>query len=95
MGYNSVAEEFYKIASMHDDAPEVSKILAVLASQPKNNPKTIAQNFGFMALSGYDTEPYKCLELSHKVLSTLQNSLISKQDIVQIEQLEKNLAPPE
>jgi|GEM_PF-2766753 len=30
---------------MHDDVPEVSKILAIIASQPKDNPKTIAQNF--------------------------------------------------
>lgn len=95
MGYNSVAEEFYKIASMHDDVPEVSKILAVLASQPKNNPKTIAQNFGFMALSGYDNEPYKCFELANIVLETLQHSQISTKNITQIEQLEKNLIPPE
>jgi|GEM_PF-1001741 hypothetical protein len=48
-----------------------------------------------MALSGYDTEPYKCLELSSRVLEILQHSSITNQNILEIEESEKNLINPE
>lgn len=44
------AEKFYKIAATHDDAPSASQVLAVIASQPKDNPRNISENFAIMAL---------------------------------------------
>ena len=50
MNNSEMAEKFYKIAATHDDAPSASQILAVISSQPKDNPKTISENFALMAL---------------------------------------------
>lgn len=45
-----VAEKFYKVAGMQDDTPGASKILAILSTAPKDDPRTLASNFFLMAI---------------------------------------------
>lgn len=90
---SEVAKNFYKISGMQDDAPGVSKILAILASAPKDDYKSIAMNFTLNAMGGYDQEPFSCHSLSSYVFNTLQQPINIK-NIQEILQQEKQLVEP-
>lgn len=90
-----IARKYYTIAAMHDDTPEITRILAVLASSPKDDPKSIAMNFALLGLGGYDTAPYQCHALGEQLLSFLHEPNLSDHAITSIASLEKNLIPPE
>lgn len=78
---------------MHDDAPEVSRILAVLANNSKEDPKGISLNFTLLALGGYDDEPYQCHTLSQKLLDSIGHTHIDTTLIQEINTLESSLLP--
>lgn len=88
-----IARTYYTIAAMHDDAPEVSRILAVLANNSKEDPKGISLNFTLLALGGYDDEPYQCHTLSQKLLDSIGHTHIDTTLIQEINTLESSLLP--
>jgi hypothetical protein len=68
------AAEYYKIASMNDDAPTASKILGILALSADGDYMASALNFALVGSTGYDVEPYSC----RAVAGTLIADLIAK-----------------
>lgn len=57
---NTKAEEYYLIASMQDDAPEVSKFLSILMRAKGGDYRSAAQKFFLVGQNGYDEPPYIC-----------------------------------
>ncbi len=90
-GDTKMAENYYKIAALHDDAPGASVILANIASQPKDNPKAIAENFFLMAVNGYDEDPFACQNFAFNSFDLLQKNTLNDQYIKEINTIEKNL----
>lgn len=94
MGDARVAQEFYTIAGMQDDAPSVSQILAVIATAPQDTPKPIARNFTIMAAGAYDTEPFACSELTAKLFHILEAPHITRDDILFVQDAQARLEVP-
>lgn len=88
-----IAKKYYTIASMQDDVPSVSRVLATISSSGKNNYKNLALNFSLIALWWTDEEPFSCLELANKNIEILQWK-INKNNIEFLMENEKNLAKP-
>jgi TPR repeat protein len=86
MGENRAkAAEYYKIASMNDDAPTASRILGILALSAEGDYLASALNFALIGSTGYDIDPYSC----RAIASNLIEDLIAKRkpDTVWINQL--------
>ncbi len=80
---------------MHNDVPSASRILAILASAPKDDPRSIAMNFTLMALGGQDSEPYMCHTLAETVFTELNNENYREKSVIQsIMNDEEKLVPP-
>lgn len=60
----SEASEYYKIASMNDDAPNASRLLWVLALGAEWDYRASALNFALIGSTGYDIEPYTCRDIA-------------------------------
>lgn len=91
MGDTKTAELFYKVAALHDDAPVASMILASITSQPKDNPKTIAENFFLMALNAYDENAQICQNYALEALQALKENSLTVQKIQNFSTIEKSL----
>lgn len=95
MSDSHTAQEYYKIAGMQEQAPSVSQILAVIATAPKDDPKTIALNFFLMAMGGYDDTPNSmCYTLSTEAIALLQKNEFTTENIAKLQEQEKNLVAP-
>ncbi len=64
---------YYKIASMHDDAPVATKFLWVLAYSSDGNYRDGALTFALMATSGYDNDNHTCQIFSEEIVTHLAN----------------------
>jgi TPR repeat protein len=91
------AARYYKIASMHADAPQATRFLGILASGNSGEYRDAALRFALLATDGYDISPYMCQELA----ASLAADLAKKEDwtpawLMRVEQGEKNLksVPP-
>lgn len=91
---STIAENYYKIASMQDDAPSISQILAVIGTGDKDNPKIIATKLALIAINGYDEKPFECSALANTIVNTLQKNDFSKNTLYSIQKSEKLLTPP-
>ena len=58
------ASIYYTLASMHDDVPEVSRILAILALSENGQYDKSALTFLLLAQNGYDFPPYTCQKIA-------------------------------
>jgi len=88
-----IAEQYYTIAGMQDDAPEVSQILAVLSSAPEDDPRSIATKFSLLAVAAYDQDPYSCHTLANDTLEHLQRGPLTPEWIRNTEEQESRLSP--
>lgn len=95
-GEPKIAENYYKVAGLSEDAPSASQILAVLSSADKNNPKTIAKNFFLMATSGFDnSENFTCVNFSVEMFQNLHEKNFTNTDIIALENFFKNFKKPD
>jgi TPR repeat protein len=74
------AAEYYKIASMNDDAPRASRILGILALSAEGDYLASALNFALVGSTGYDIDPYSC----RVVAGDLARDLIDKRNVDRI-----------
>jgi hypothetical protein len=72
------AAKYYKIASMNDDAPEVSKFLWPLMLGKKWDHKEAAEKLLIIGIDGYDEAPYTCRTLWLKILTSLKTTPLSE-----------------
>ena len=78
MGENRAkAAEYYKIASMNDDAPTASRILGILALSAEGDYMASALNFALVGSTGYDIDPYSC----RTIATSLIRDLIAKRKL--------------
>lgn len=69
MGENKAkASEYYKIASMNDDAPQASRVLSILSLSAEGDYMASALNFALVGSTGYDVDPYICHTLAEKII---------------------------
>jgi hypothetical protein len=61
---------------MNDDAPQISRILSILALSADGDYRATATNFALIGSSGYDIEPYACRTLA----TSLTRDLIGKRN---------------
>ena len=72
MGENRAkAAEYYKIASMNDDAPTASRILGILALSAEGDYMASALNFALVGFTGYDIDPYSCRTIATSLIRDL------------------------
>jgi TPR repeat protein len=86
------AARYYKIASMHDDAPQATRFLGILASGNSGDHHDAALRFTLLAIDGYDRAPYSCQKLAERMAV----DLAKKEEwtpawLTRIEREEKNL----
>ena len=92
LGDGEWASQYYKIASMNDDAPEASKYLVFLAKTYAGNPFDGALSSLLVWASWYDREPYECLNATKEVLATLHTPQdITPDFLLRLEKTEKSL----
>lgn len=72
----SDASEYYKIASMNDDAPSVSWLLWILALSAEWDYRATAMNFALIGSNWYDTEPYVCKKLISTIMQDISNKRV-------------------
>ena len=65
------SSEYYKIASMNDDAPNASRLLWVLALSAEWDYMATALNFALIGSTGYDIEPYTCRNISTDIIKDI------------------------
>ncbi len=86
------ATRYYKIASMHDDAPPATRFLGILASGNSGEHRDAALRFALLATDGYDQSPYLCQEQAEKIASDLaRKEEWTSGWITGIEHIEKDL----
>jgi hypothetical protein len=56
---------------MHDDVPEVSRILAILSLSESGEYDKSATIFFLLASGGYDSSPYVCQKISEEMVQFL------------------------
>lgn len=91
------AARYYKIASMHVDAPQATRFLGILASGNSGNHRDAALRFALLATDGYDISPYACREFAASLATDLAKKEAWTQSwLIRIEQEEKELksVPP-
>ncbi len=81
------ASTYYKIATMNNDAPQVSRILSILALSADGDYLATATNFALIGSSGYDVEPYTCRTLAISLTRDLIRE--RKPDITWISELRR------
>lgn len=89
------ARKYYTIAGMQDDAPKISRILAILTFADEGDYRQSALAFFLLASASYDTEQYMCRAFVEKHLASLAAS--ENWDDRYIENLSKEevlLTPP-
>jgi hypothetical protein len=67
----SLASEYYKIASMNDDAPQSSRILSILSLSAEWDYMASALTFALVGSTGYDVDPYVCHTLAKSLISDI------------------------
>jgi hypothetical protein len=91
------AARYYKIASMHDDAPSATRFLGILASGNSWEHRDAALRFVLLATSGYDKSPYLCQTLAEQLAGDLARpDEWTPAWLAHVEQAEKSLksVPP-
>ena len=93
MGDNKAkAAEFYKIASMNDDAPKASRILSILALSAEWDYMASAMNFALIGSTGYDTGSYSCQALANSLIEDIiAKRKVNISWVNELKQSEKNL----
>lgn len=80
---------------MNDDAPQVSRFLALLMQAKEGNYEEAGRKFLLIALSGYDEPPYACQENIGEILRRFSTgAVLSSTDIDFIKSHEIRLSPP-
>lgn len=67
------SSEYYKIASMNDDAPKASRLLGILALGAEGDYSASSLNFALLGSTGYDIEPYTCRNISKELIKDISN----------------------
>lgn len=89
------AIEYYKLASMHDDAPSASRFLGILAYSSDGNYRDGALSFVLMAAEWDDEDPYLCQALSLRLIKDLSARIPWTVNwIDELEREERLLQPP-
>lgn len=83
----SLASEYYKIASMNDDAPKASRILSILSLSAEWDYMASALNFALIGSIWYDPEPYTCKTLANSLIQDISNK--KPVDISWVNELQK------
>ncbi len=68
--------EYYKIASMNEDAPNASRLLWILALSAEWDYRASALNFALIGSTGYDVEPYACRNLAIDLVDQINKKRI-------------------
>lgn len=63
-----MAARYYKIASMHEDAPQISRYLGIIAFSSMGNYRDAAMTLSLMASESYDNTPYTCHDLARSIV---------------------------
>lgn len=82
------AEKYYKIASMNTDAPQASRFLSLLMRAKSGDHIEAAKKFLFIAIDGYDEDPYTCRMRALDILKRVEGDLIIS--LSTLDFLEKN-----
>ncbi len=89
MGDNKAqASEYYKIASMNNDAPIASRQLGIIALAAEWDFRSSALNFALVGADGYDSDPYICRNFANRIISDLASNRLLNTNW--IDELEKN-----
>lgn len=87
------AHIYYKIASLHDDAPEASKYLSLLALTYSWKPFESAISSFLVSASWYDPAPFICQSAVLDILKSVRRvEDVNTDFIVRLSSLEKNMA---
>lgn len=71
LGERSLAQEYYTLASAHEDAPQASRFLAILMQGKSGDRLDAALQFYLIASSGYDESPFVCREYAIDMISRI------------------------
>lgn len=66
------SSEYYKIASMNDDAPVASRQLSIIALAAEWDFRLSAMNFALVGSDGYDIEPYICRNIALQIVQDIE-----------------------
>jgi hypothetical protein len=72
----SDSAEYYKIASMNDDAPSASWLLWILSLSSEWDYRATAMNFALIGSNGYDIDPYICRNITTRIVQDINNKRI-------------------
>lgn len=84
---------YYKIASMHDDAPTASRILSIIAKSGDGDHRKSALSFFLIGQSGYDAPNRACQRIAHNLAKTI-NMQLNEDSIRSLKKMEEKLLMP-
>lgn len=86
---------YYKIASMHDDVPEATKFLGIIAFASTWNYRDGALTFSLLAHWAYDEYPFMCQSLALRLTNDLSERIPWTEEWIRtLENEQKNLQKP-
>lgn len=78
------ASDYYKLASLNDDAPKASRTLSILAKAAEGDHFASALNFFLLAATGYDKDPYTCQQLANNLIPLATEKSLHRTQVASI-----------